>query len=173
MSPVAPLRAGGFEKIGLALMLTATALVLAYTNGLHRWDSLFYDWNLAAWSRQPADDIIIVAIDEQSLREIGRWPWSRRTHAELIRTLSAAGAKAIALDIVFAEPDATDPAADAELAAALARNGRVVLPVLNEQNYLGGQLLETLPIPALAVAGLVWGTWMWNWIRTTSLAVFT
>ena len=153
MSPVASLRTGWLEKIGLALALTATALVLAYTNGLHRWDSLFYDWNLAAWSRQPADDIIIVAIDEQSLREMGRWPWSRRTHAELIRILSAAGAKAIALDIVFAEPDVTDPTADAELADALASNGRVVLPVLNEQNYLGGQLLETLPIPALAAAG--------------------
>ena len=104
----------------------------------------------------PPDDIIIVAIDEQSLREIGRWPWSRRTHAELIRTLGAAGAKAIALDIAFAEPDAADPMADAELAAALASNGRVVLPVLNEQNRQGGQLLETLPIPALAatVAGL-------------------
>jgi len=144
--------AGWLEKIGLTLVLTTGALILVYTNGLYRWDGLFYDWNLAAWSRTPADDIVIVAIDEQSLREIGRWPWSRRTHAELIRTLSAAGAKAIALDIVFAEPDATDPTADTELAAALASNSHVVLPVLNEQNYLGGQLLETLPIPALAVA---------------------
>lgn len=152
MSPSAQPRAGWLEKIGLSLALTITALVLVYTNGLYRWDLLFYDWNLAAWSRQPADDIVIVAIDEQSLREIGRWPWSRRIHAELIRTLSAAGAKAIALDIAFAEPDATDPAADAELAEALASNGHVVLPVLNEQNYLGGQLLETLPIPALAAA---------------------
>ncbi|MFO1424955.1 MAG: CHASE2 domain-containing protein, partial [Candidatus Competibacteraceae bacterium] len=137
-------------------MLVTVALVLVHTNALYRWDWLFYDYNLAAWSRMPADDIIIVAVDEQSLREVGRWPWSRRTHAELVRTLGAAGAKAIALDIVFAEPDATDPAADAELADALAGNSRVVLPVLNEQNRLNGQLLETLPIPTLAaaVAGL-------------------
>lgn len=156
MSPTIRSRAGWLGKIGLLLALTMTALVLVHTNGLYRWDWLFYDWNLAAWSRAPADDIIIVAIDEQSLREIGRWPWSRRTHAKLIRTLGAGGAKAIALDIAFAEPDAADPMADAELAAALASNGRVVLPVLNEQNRQGGQLLETLPIPALAatVAGL-------------------
>ena len=152
MTPWFQSRAGWLSRIGLFLLLPAGALILLHTNGLYRWDLLFYDWNLAAWSRAPADDIVIVAIDEQSLRERGRWPWSRRTHAELIRQLSAAGAKAIALDIVFAEPDATDPAADAELAAALADNGRVVLPVLNEQNRLGGQLLETLPIPVLAAA---------------------
>jgi len=70
---------------------------------------VFYDWSLAAWSRAPANDIVIVAIDEQSLRELGRWPWSRRIHATLVQTLTAAGAKAIALDIAFVEPTATDP----------------------------------------------------------------
>jgi diguanylate cyclase (GGDEF)-like protein/PAS domain S-box-containing protein len=145
-------RADWLSKIGLFLLLPVFAVVLVSTNWLYRWDLLFYDWNLAAWSRAAADDIVIVAIDEQSLRELGRWPWSRRIHAELIRKLSAANPKAIALDIVFAEPDAADPAADAALAAALAANGRVALPVLNEQNHLGGQLLETLPIPVLAAA---------------------
>ncbi|MDS4056951.1 MAG: CHASE2 domain-containing protein, partial [Candidatus Contendobacter sp.] len=156
MIPTVRSRAGWLKKIGLSLALATVALVLVQTNALYRWDWLFYDYNLAAWSRAPADDIVIVAVDEQSLREVGRWPWSRRTHAELIRTLGTAGAKAVAMDIVFAEPDATDPAADAELAAALADNGHVVLPVLNEQNRLNGQLLETLPIPPLAaaVAGL-------------------
>ncbi len=152
MTPRVRSRAGWPGKIGLFLSLPVFALALAHANWLYRWDLLFYDWNLAAWSRAPADDIVIVAIDEQSLRELGRWPWSRRTHAQLIRQLGAAGARAIALDIVFAEPDATDPAADAELAVALAENGRVVLPVLGEQNRLGGQLLETLPIPVLARA---------------------
>lgn len=110
------------------------------------------DWNLAAWSRTPADDIVIVAIDEQSLREIGRWPWSRRTHAELIRTLSAAGAKAIAAGYRVRRTRRDRSHRGYGIMAALASNSHVVLPVLNEQNYLGGQLLETPPIPALAVA---------------------
>ncbi len=145
---------GWSEKMGLALVLAmlALALALSYAGGLSRWDLLFYDWNLAYQSRPPAEDIAIVAIDEQSLRELGRWPWSRRVHADLVRTLTAAGAKAVALDIVFAEPDAADPTADQDLAAALVDNGRVVLPVLNEQVRLNGQLIETLPIPALAAA---------------------
>ena len=145
------------ERLGLALALATLAVTLLHGNWLSRWDWLFYDWQLTNQSHPPAaDDIIIIAIDERSLRELGRWPWSRRVHAELIRKLTAAGAKAIALDIAFAEPSATDPGADADLAHALAKNGRVVLPVLNEQTQLNGQLLETLPIPnlAAAVAGL-------------------
>lgn len=141
-----------FERFGLALVLAVFAVVLLHGNWLWRWDRLFYDWQLASESRPPADDIVIVAIDEQSLRELGRWPWSRRIHADLVRKLTAAGARAIALDIVFAEPSANDPAADADLAAALTESGRVVLPVLNEQTQLDGQLLETLPIPILATA---------------------
>lgn len=141
-----------WEKLGLFLLLPIVALVLFQSNALYRWDLLIYDWSLMAWSRPPADNIVIVAIDEQSLREQGRWPWSRRVHAELIRKLSAAGAKGTILDILFAEPDANDPQADHELAAALTENGHVILPVLSEENRVGGQLMETLPIPILAKA---------------------
>ncbi len=141
-----------FEKTGLALALVLLALALSQTGWLNRWDLLIYDWNLSWRSRAPASDIVIVAIDEQSLRDMGRWPWSRHVHAELVRKLAEAGARAVALDIVFAEPDLTEPTADQTLAAALADYGRVVLPVLNEQTRLHGQLIETLPIPTLAHA---------------------
>ncbi len=146
------LRANGLRRIGLFLFLPVLAFLLLETDGLYRWDLLVYDWNLAAWSREAPDNIAIIAIDEQSLRELGRWPWSRRLHARLIRKLGAAGPKGIALSIVFGEPDTGDPAADEELAAALADTGRVVLPALGEQDRVGGQLIETLPIPALAKA---------------------
>lgn len=139
-------------KMGLLLSLPVFAYFLAHSNWLYRWDFLIYDWGLAAWSRAPADDIAIVAVDEQSLRELGRWPWSRRIHAALVHRLSAVDAKAIALNIIFAEPDIADPAADTELAAALAASGRVVLPVLGEQSRAGDQLVETLPLTILAKA---------------------
>ncbi|MFZ1324491.1 MAG: EAL domain-containing protein [Candidatus Contendobacter sp.] len=144
------------DAIGCLVLLPALALWLAQSQVLQRWDALLYDWAIKNWSRTPTENIVIIAIDEHSLRELGRWPWSRRVHAELIEKLRAAGVKGIAIDIVFAEPDAADPAADAALATALAAQGRVVLPVLNEQDRRGGQLLETLPLPALAVtaAGL-------------------
>ena len=72
-------------------------------------------------------DIVLVPIDDYALREVGRWPWPRRYHAELIDKLTAAGAKQIFSDITF-ETRST-PADDAMLAGAIARSGRVVLPV--------------------------------------------
>ena len=70
---------------------------------------------------------IIVAIDDASLGRIGRWPWPRSVHAQLIDRLREAGAKVIALDVNFPEP--SDTAADTALATSLKSAGNVVLPV--------------------------------------------
>ena len=53
--------------------------------------------------------IVIIDIDETSLKEFGQWPWSRSIVAELINKLSDANAGIIGLDIVSAEPDQTSP----------------------------------------------------------------
>ena len=55
--------------------------------------------------RTPGPQVAIVAIDEASLREVGRWPWSRTVLADLVRRLDEAGAAAIALDIILSEPE--------------------------------------------------------------------
>jgi adenylate cyclase len=62
--------------------------------------------------------VVIVDIDEASLRKLGQWPWPRTRVADLITSLTKLGAAAIAFDIVFAEPDRLSPA----LAADLYRN---------------------------------------------------
>jgi len=54
--------------------------------------------------------VVIVDIDEQSLRKVGQWPWSRNTVAEMLANIGAGGARAVGVDIVFAEPDRTSPA---------------------------------------------------------------
>lgn len=53
----------------------------------------------------PGGETIIAVIDEKSLAELGRWPWSRTTIARLMDQLKGSGAKAIGFDIVFSEPD--------------------------------------------------------------------
>lgn len=58
---------------------------------------------------KPGQPIVIVDIDEKSLRAIGQWPWPRNTVARMIRNLGAGGARVIGLDIVFAEADRTSP----------------------------------------------------------------
>jgi EAL domain-containing protein (putative c-di-GMP-specific phosphodiesterase class I)/CHASE2 domain-containing sensor protein len=72
-------------------------------------------------------DIVFVSIDDRSLREVGRWPWPRRYHAQLTDKLTAAGANRIFFDLVF--ENRSNPADDAMLATAISRSGRVTLPV--------------------------------------------
>ncbi|HEX2489750.1 MAG TPA: CHASE2 domain-containing protein [Blastocatellia bacterium] len=74
---------------------------------------------------QPPDDIIIVAIDESSLKRFGRFPWPRSLMARALDSLKSAGPKAIALDVLYVDP--TTRADDAALASAVKRAGNVVV----------------------------------------------
>ena len=58
--------------------------------------------------------VVIVDIDEKSLKTIGQWPWPRTRIADLITRLTQMGALVIAFDIVFAEPDRMSPSIAAE-----------------------------------------------------------
>jgi adenylate cyclase len=61
-----------------------------------------------------------VDLDDESLARLGQWPWPRTRVAELVERLKQAGAAAIALDIVFSEPDRTSPRQIVELWPATA-----------------------------------------------------
>jgi len=78
--------------------------------------------------RPASGEIVIVKIDDASLRAIGNWPWSRAAHAKLVDRLTAMGARQIAFDIFFTYR--ADPAGDKAFADAIMRSGRVILPVV-------------------------------------------
>ena len=90
-------------------------------------------FRLRGVSNAPAD-IVIVAIDDHSLQRVGQWPWPRSVMASALDKLTQAQPRAVGLDVVYAEP--STPEDDRRLAAAIARNGRVILPA---------QLYETVP----------------------------
>ena len=138
------------EVVLLAAFLIGFVLLLVHDDWLWRWDALMYDAALKRSSRPPNDAIVIVAIDEYSLDKLGRWPWPRRVHAQLIERLTVESPRVIGLDVILAEEDPADPAGDRSLARALAQNGRTVLPILVERPRLGGPLVETLPLPPFA-----------------------
>lgn len=77
----------------------------------------------AAGSAKAPSDIVIIAVDEKSVNELGRWPWPRTKTALLIRSLKPA--KVVALDMVFSEPE--NERADSELSKAIKESGNVVL----------------------------------------------
>jgi adenylate cyclase len=58
----------------------------------------------------PSLPVRIVDIDENSLKEVGQWPWPRTVLADLVDKLAAGGAAAIGFDMVFPEPDRMSPA---------------------------------------------------------------
>ena len=70
-------------------------------------DAYLYDAHLRLSTEPSRDDrIVIVDIDEKSLAELGRWPWSRKTVADLVQRLTDDYQVAvIGFDVVFAEPD--------------------------------------------------------------------
>ena len=126
-------------------------VVLIYTTGLlSRVDNVIYDIGQNLQQEKPPADVVIVAVDENSLSQLGRWPWSRRVHANLIDRLKLEGASAIGFDVIFSEPDMADKGADKALSDAILGAGNVVLPVVLESTRVNGQVLETLPLPELA-----------------------
>ncbi len=134
------------KYLTLSLGTTVFALVLLQSGWLTNLNYLAYDYSLQVVQRPPSSDIVIVAIDDQSLARMGRWPWSRGLHAQLIDKLTLADSRAVALDLILAEPDRADPEGDKALAQALRRNGRVVLPVIPEQTNIDGLLHEAEPL---------------------------
>lgn len=75
---------------------------------------------LAPRDYDPAVPVRVVAIDDESLRRLGQWPWPRDRLARLVDRLARAGAAAVVLDLVLAEPDRTAPALIGELLAGRA-----------------------------------------------------
>ena len=92
--------------------------------------------------RQPHPNIKIIKVDDYSLERIGQFPWDRSVYAELITELAEAGAEAIFLDIVLAEPG-QNPDADVAMAEVMQRYPNVYLSVvfqLVERQEAKGQL---------------------------------
>lgn len=132
----------------LGLILLALLLLIQTTALPQRLDYWLYDTTITANPPQASDDVVLVTIDELSLSRLGRWPWPRNLHAELIAKLNQAGAKTIVFDILFSEPSAND----AELAAQMRNHGKVILPVYLSPPASEYLLSEQLPVSELASA---------------------
>lgn len=118
------------------LMVGAFVLLVAIAESgwVLRSDSAVYDVAMSAGAagKSVPSDIVIVAIDDASLSEIGRWPWRRVVLARLIDRIAADAPQVIGMDVILTEPDAQHPADDVALQASIAKAGNVVLPAVVE-----------------------------------------
>ena len=106
--------------------------------------------------------IVLVEVDEKSLREIDHWPWPRAKHAEIIDAIDSLGAKKIVFDILYTGP--SNEFDDRRLADAIKRSGKVTLGAQTRIGDRDGKENAGLPIPVLArhatVASVAWN---FNW----------
>jgi adenylate cyclase len=103
---------------------------------------------------KPDPDIVIVDIDEASLagmqETVGRWPWPRSVHGELIEGLERQQPRAIVFDVLFSEKDIDRPGSDRDFNAALENRSNVYFPMvrLSQENDRTG-------VPIAKIASLL------------------
>ena len=107
---------------------------------------------------QTTRPVVIVDIDEDSLKAVGQWPWPRTTIADLITRITELGAVTIGFDVIFAEPDRMSPAVaehsfrgiDADTRAkldSLPSNDEVLAEAIKQSRVVVGQAGAAAPTP--------------------------
>ena len=138
--------------IGALLALVIGGLMVS--GAPRRLNAAVYDFLAGTLQHTPNRQILLVTIDEKSLQEIGRWPWSRRIHAAFLDRLAAAGGTTVALDLLLADRD-PEPAADAALADSIRNHGRVILPVVPASLVDASGLTTATSLPPLTRQALL------------------
>lgn len=136
------------KKILATALLVGLIAAMAYHFGLFfSFSKIFSD---KLFQDLPANEnIIIVAIDNQSISALGRWPWDRKIHADLLNKISASRPAMIGLDVNFSESSNVE--SDDKLAEAIKDAGNVILPieaelVITDNKVTARNLLSPLTI---------------------------
>jgi CHASE2 domain-containing sensor protein/nitrogen-specific signal transduction histidine kinase len=110
---------------GLSLLMVAITL----SGAADRADNLFYDWSTGVASHDPPDDIVVVAIDDESLSALGPWPWPRAIHAAMLRRLASDHPLAVIYDVLYLGASSR-PEDDTALGRAFAAIPHAFAPML-------------------------------------------
>lgn len=173
---MAPLRGLLSFRLPITLALGGFAVLVALALGriplVQTLELKTYDLRMRQVARPGAarSDIVVVAIDQESLRQmdplVGRWPWPRLVHGQLLDFLAAAPARAVLYDVLFTEHDRrsfmvgseqwTGEESDRVLAASAKRAGNVVVmaDVVAEptERAAAGPASAAPALPAVAMA---------------------
>jgi len=99
------------------------------------------------------NQVTIVAIDDPTITQYGRYPLPRQAYTDLLRALRPLGASVITFDVAFYDP-AADPEEDRAFAAAIRDAGNVILPMQGAGDAVLGDHTERYPIIQLPVPAL-------------------
>lgn len=139
-----------FVLLGATLLLV---LLAWHQNWTARVDAALLDLATHASLAEPSGDIVVVAIDDRAVSQIGNWPWDRHRHAQLIEQLAGYEPRLIVFDVLFVDP--SNPASDARLAQAIDSAGNVILPhsITRVPNTQDG-VEPLMPMPQFEAAAL-------------------
>ena len=103
---LSPLSLGLLIALGFSLFAASYYAVPERFELTSKANQFFYDLRMESRGPRPGHpDIAILAIDDRSLLQEGRWPWPRQKMAELVKRAMENGARMIAFDMVFSEED--------------------------------------------------------------------
>jgi adenylate cyclase len=156
-------------KIAGMILLLAVGPICWYYTFAGAVRRLSYDLPYPLRQRRSTPGVVIIYLDEDSAKALGQQVsgvWDRSLHTQLLNHLTDEGVKAVYYDILFRAQSA-DPKVDKDFAAAIARNGHVILgntiePVLYPGTGVHpGEFMETTYLPtevlgkAAAATGLL------------------
>jgi len=119
----------GFAKLIFPIAVALCTIFLYKFNAFERLELLTLDYRFLLRQMKPvAHDVVFVDMAEDSIQSIGRWPWPRAWHATAVKALSDYGAKVIAFDVIFSEPQ--DGIDDDVFEEAIKQSGVVYLPFM-------------------------------------------
>lgn len=136
-----------------AVVFTAAFLVVAYGilgNSFQSLERYAYDLGVRAHTRIPSDKIAVVAIDDESIRNLGRWPWPRSLQAQLIDKLHEGGAKVIGNTALYFEAEKSSSTAAVSDALELIQKSPLTQQVPVEIETFGAMLEGSAKDPTVA-----------------------
>ena len=93
-------------RIGIILTLLMLGVIYKRPMFMEQLEARAYDIRFGVRGEQPGtDQIVVVAMDDQSIEKLGRWPWPRNYWSVFFRNIRNYQPRVIALDVVFSEPD--------------------------------------------------------------------
>ncbi len=147
---------GGRGRPAGALLLAALllGLLLPQLPGLRLLRASAFDTYQSLHPRVPRmAPVVIVAIDEESLRQYGQWPWPRTWLARIVGVVAAARPAAIGLAILMPEPDRLSPARLPEMVAGMDADMAQRLSRLRGNDAVLAEAIRGQPV-VLGIAGL-------------------
>ena len=142
---------GGARYFGLIVAICGVSLLAERLGVFAPWNQRLGDMRMVLSPKVSEGQFVFVAVDAQSLTEVGTWPWSRGVHAALLDAILEAGAVDVLFDFDFTFP--ADPEGDRAFQAALRRAGGMTYLAAFQQSTEVGAPSAThvnLPLPAFA-----------------------